>query len=578
MNYKLLCFVSYPLVFGLITFIFLNLNRGFCITDEAYYLLSYAHPRDVWSSTSAFYLIWPIVPKFFSPDLMHYRVVELFALTLSGAMLAISLAKNFAPLLARHGIFVQLICVPIGILSALTMIAFYPLAASYNTLVSFCLYCASAVLIPVLCERNFSKSGAFAFSSGVLTSVCFFDKFTSGILFALLALFLLLIRRQTRPFLVQFAWGLFGGVFLFFIFIQAPIEWWQTFSSAVSDHLNTHSYGPGHVIQYTSDVLKSTSEYFQKFWWVLLSDSIIAIVFYRRAGKLLVFRFMLVLSILVSAASIGMEGKLLFADFIAFQAVLAAAILLLTRKENYYVARFSTAVVLLIVLPIICSFVTLNNLLAHSLIHVTPWLLCIALTLLSQGKKHPRLSSTALTFLILALVTRISWNFEHCPYGFVGLMSDQHYTSRSPVLKGIKLSAAEVSFLDDFRTQMLSAGFKPGDIVLGFYNLEGLVYILDGRSILMPAFFPDPDFEPVTIRMIKHLSEIRPKRFFLLTSWELTPAVLRELDFAGYSFPSAFQLIGTLKSPCGDPYDGWKGGVIQRFYKNGAIHLYKYGQ
>lgn len=208
---------------------------------------------------------------------------------------------------------------------------------------------------------------------------------------------------------------------------------------------------------------------------------------------------------------------------------------------------------LLLALPFVAILGTNVALTLKLPAHAAPVFLMLAISLLllaSQG--YPRFAATALT--LLAVVTSAVF-VEHQVFRPYGLPSPIYaQTLATPLLPGLRVDRATRALLEELHERMSEAGFRPGDPVIAFDFMPGLVYAIGGRSPGLPFFaFDKPAQNCWAIERAK-LDE-RP---FLILGQDML--VEQHACIRAFAFPEEFRLVATLRNPYEAPIRYFFGG------------------
>ena len=167
-----------------------TLNKGFDITDEAFYLMGYKFPLE---SINYFSFYHQIVGRYFSfipLTLVNVRVLKLLIFLISAFIFSLGLSKN---LKGHHSSFIAnptLIFLFVINLSFASF-ALGPQSLSYNSISASCLMLICGLSL-IICSQNLSRFYYFLTSIclGFFIAMIFYVKFTNSL--TLLPIFFLL--------------------------------------------------------------------------------------------------------------------------------------------------------------------------------------------------------------------------------------------------------------------------------------------------------------------------------------------------------------------------------------------------
>lgn len=549
-------------------FVFWGRNRGICITDEAFCLMLCRQPADFDCGLSCWHLIASKLPKISANIVSNFRLWHLIVQIFSASALGLAftlVVKRFLHVDALKFLFLS---VPLAGIASMLPFSFYPLALSYNSLVSLFVYLAVALVfigISLTYKTDLDwKSSVLFVSAGLLLGLCFFVKATSAAaVFALTCLLILSLKKFKDSLIFCFLQGLgalLGVVLFFLIFIPLPV-WLSNVMAGLATAKSGESGALGVVFQSITGSIAPLLVVFGRF--LLVSACVYATALLVRSRPR-----MLLLSVSASAFLLLCAQVFWFKEFLAGgKSVSAFYVLSLTlcgfwlsgrpvfdRAPERAPARAGVAfVVFLALLPFCCAVGTGNNLFEHTANHLAPvFLLILLLSALIWQRRHTLfLSALCLSMLCLVAAWQFFSGYLYTPYGLALPMEFQTQPTSLPGIEGQKLCFGGRVFLEKINSLLVDAGFKQGDTILGFYNLPGVLLASCGTAPGMPAYFPEPSTNNMTANGLRKLKA--NERLFLLQTWTLPPEVLLELKQKGYDFPGKFKLLGSVTNPYGDP-------------------------
>lgn len=543
-------------------------NRGLCINDESFCILLCKQPADFDASLSCWHLFASKLPRISSHIVSNFRLWHLIVQVISATIFAIAFSDFAKRYLPTGGTRFLLLSIALAGMANLLPFSFYPLALSYNSLVSFFVYCAvSCVLLALSASESVQtkrKEVALIALAGVLLGFCFFVKATSALaVFLLICMFVFSVKRVKMS-LVLCTGQLFGaltGVALFFLcFVSAPV--WM--SNVTASLTGVKSSAPG----LSSVIFSSVFSSFPAILFACIRSLSLVILacgtawIVREKPRIwltcipIVTWFVLCVQILLLKEFLP-GGKSVGPFFVTALALFGFLLLqkfIFRADSDRKSDRTGFAVVALLgLLPFCCSVGTGNNLFEHTANHLVPVFL---LVLLLSGLIWRQQRSLLLPVLMVSTVCiTASWQFFrgvlYTPYGLALPMRSQNLPTSLPGIEGQRLCLGGKVFLERVNALLVAAGFQKGDTILGFYNLPGVLLASCGTAPGSPAFFPEPS---TNSGVIKSLRKLEPhKRLFLLQTWTLPQEVLEELKLKGYNFPEKFELLGSVDNPYGDP-------------------------
>jgi hypothetical protein len=235
--------------------------------------------------------------------------------------------------------------------------------------------------------------------------------------------------------------------------------------------------------------------------------------------------------------------------------VLAAGLLLVLPVTSVDKARAKEPTRLLpvgcwlFVLPFFASAGTSNDLRVNLLIDAGPW---FALLLLLTGLYLHRLPILVTSGLLLLPAVwgaeQIMWGTLLTPYALRQPMSKQVVPLRTAGLKTTLLvDSATAIFFNQMTHLLAQGGFRPGDPILGLYDVPGLVYVSGGISPGMQWYFSNRDVR--TFHALD-ITKLPIKKSYIITSRPLDESTKEQLRARGINFPHQYSLVGTLTNSC----------------------------
>jgi hypothetical protein len=194
--------------------------------------------------------------------------------------------------------------------------------------------------------------------------------------------------------------------------------------------------------------------------------------------------------------------------------------------------------------------------------HAAPLFIAIAVLANDLRTRAGAWRLHAVLCVLLIAATSVAFVHHHVlePYGLPLPLTRQRHAAAG--LPEVRVDAGTRSFLEGVAAAMREAGHRPGDPVVAFDYMPGLVYYLRSTSPGFPFYAPDrPQLNCFYLNGAGLLG--RPH---LVLGQPMSPdqhACIRTFDF-----PEAFRLIGVLRFPYEDVYAG--------FGLPGLSHVYLY--
>lgn len=521
-----------------------TLDRGFEITDEAYYLLLSMHDDSVKYYISAQQWItswiWQI-----TGSLLMFRAAGLIILLGGAALLAagvfsrcvhIGLVENRIE--SRGMMFVG---AAIGALLYASTINFSP---CYNLLASAGAYAAAGMVLLASGRENDPKKFASFVWAGIFVGVEFLCKASAGIAtLALLTAWIVFFERSRSekiagPIVVALGVAMTVGVSLF---INTT---WHDASLAIEQGMHLFKIVQveatgDRLLRYVGDYLR-----YGAITLFVFSIPVAAMagfaktrrVVYSRIGLIGLAISLLACLYVVNDANryIVQAGSLLGTLLIAM--IVSAGV---WNKNRESLAMFAG----LILLPYAISFGTGNTLFTQIIVSMAPWSVLVSILLLA---KHPNRSSNALLALVglcfMASITAQIVLSGMRPYHLTHSLSEQNRTVMVGSLGGLKVDMETEQFLADIQTAANECNILPGAPYLGLYNIPGVALVLQAIPVATPWLNNSKQAEFVLGQ------EPMPESAIVALNWaggQERPELPRQLQ----AFPDGYRYCGMATYP-----------------------------
>jgi hypothetical protein len=544
-------------------------GRGIDITDNGYYLLSSAHPGDVLVSLTSAHEYTARLLWFARGEVAAFRAAGAMLLLASSVVLFVGLRRALCidtggGHSAHLALFVALGC--------LSYYGWTLLTPGYNLLNAVALQCCAGGLLfamPASGEsgRGTARRVAAALLAGASAGAAFFIKFPTGIL--LLAASALVVvawpygndrRRLIGGVGAGFlAWGL-----LHFAVIQSPAAFTSQWGQGLTlVGLLGSVHGGGIVAAYLRDAGVVLLLVFAKYGWVYLGVVLAWIAGRGRPfapwAKVVPAAALVLFGLATMMAGFHYGGDIPSRRNLAFHAGLLVLILLLflcrTGMGDAGIRDFRknprarlAVIALLLALPAIGAIGTGNPLRLNMMLHLGPWLALVSMGLCSLAKRAGgRWTLLAGTLLAAGVcASQVVTGGEVSPYRLNAPMSRQVLDTRfGPEPQTLKLDGETAAFVKGLREAARACGLRPGDDVIAFTGMPGLVYGLDARSPGIPWY--SGGYPGSAAANAFALGLVPPAR--LAAAWILlkegTPDAVPDLAALSIRFPQAYELCGS---------------------------------
>lgn len=500
-------------------------DKGFDITDEGFYLLASQFPMDVSMWTGMFYLYTSGLYSIAGHSVIILRLFGIVLMIGSSAILFYGLYRLLRQIGFKLFDDLDVIITSWSLVSfgAMLYYVLLVLTPSYNLINSAALNAASGFLLLglALSETNEDKhklSIAAFLGAGLCIGVSFFVKFTSGIsLFILFSCVLAFwpcqrsLVRFKNIFMVGF--GSIVWILIHFWFIQSPVSWWHIFQGGVNFAL---LMGAGHGLtglhRYYLECSVVAKNAFLTFWKFYIAIFLGAgvLLLLRRIGKDWFYAPSVLLLILFAA--MGRKSYLLgfhrggtpYAGGLSFYYLawlllfLSAVIVTLFYQrmsdDRWWTetrGRFLLVGLLLLFLPVAGAIGTANPITVNIIFYVAPLfvLYLLLLLILSWSNDNKWILICGTSIIVTFTFAQVIVGGSMFPYRLnTDIMAQTIPTDIGMSPTQLKLDVSTSVFFGQMHKAAYDNGFKPGDDVLAFCNMPGVVFSLGGRSPSIPWF------------------------------------------------------------------------------------------
>lgn len=204
---------------------------------------------------------------------------------------------------------------------------------------------------------------------------------------------------------------------------------------------------------------------------------------------------------------------------------------------------------ILLLLPLGAAFGTNNTLLWQIWLHVSPWfgLLLFAFMETQTNDWIWPLGWLLLTFTVTWMWAQWMTTYFLRPYRLEEdrLSQTELLRVRSSRFYGLKVDSLTRSFLEEFDAILSKSKFEPGMGVIALYDMPGLVYLSEGLSPGDPWYLRD---EPWADRLIENIwdSKLPRKSALILTNQTVNPVIMNALARPEIDFPDSYRQIGRM--------------------------------
>jgi hypothetical protein len=568
-----------------------GLHKGFDITDESFYCLQALSCKDYPLRTSSFGYLLHYLPVLGQSQLYSLRLWHLIGITFSSLFLSAGLSKYLV-----HNLNIRKIVPGVPglhvffctcLLGNLLAFAFFPRALSYNGLCTILSQSAFAsLLLGQSSQRsNLAKYSFFTFT-GVLLGLLFFNKITACLSVLFLLACFLVVNGNFKGLLPILAGAGFGAAF-FLIFLQDPNVWWQGIIAEIGQQSSTSlkSHSMSKLLRLSLEsILNMAADLNRNFAWFFLATFGCFLARKKFERKETIVCFCAVFACLLFALQLVMAGYWQHGlrSSYGYYAILLMQTLLFILFCQTSGKKICALFTCLALLPLACTVGTSNPLMFQTIVYFGSFTLSgLLLLLLSSQNRILRLMNFVLAASTVSLASyHFITGYLDFPYA---LQEKLHRQKRElnrtdfPFMAGIRLSDRKAAFVTEIRRLLVCNGYKPGDTILCFYNLPGVVYALQGSSVGASWYTNYPGESATVLSSLSKLRRVRQKRVFMLLTWRLDEAVSDCLKREGMSFPEQFRKIGEIENPFLDPiHEGFPDSPDKALFLGGKTEVYKF--
>ncbi|MCX7890841.1 MAG: hypothetical protein N2544_00545 [Burkholderiales bacterium] len=488
-------------------------GRGFDVSDEGFYLLTSQFPEDIRASPNLAHYYTRVLYLLAGGSVPGMRLAGLMVLAASAAMFAAGCARALAALRPAADPWpARAVWLAFITLGALLYYTWVPYTPSYNLVNSAALNTAAGLglwaLAAYMNRDRTRAAGLAAAAAGFAVGVAFFAKFPTGIsafagtVVLLLAWPGLATRVRVRA-ACLFAAGAAGAALMHFTVFQSPREWHEVVANGIE---LVRILGAGHdagaLRRYAGELLGLATSVARAFWpgaLLMLAAAAVSRVSDAPRSRAVVAG-LAAAAVAYVALRGAAEGWVLggqhtigrtFALYCGWVAALTAALLARghqpSRQEWH---GLGLLLLTLAALPMVGAVGTSNTLPGNAILAMAPWFALLVL-LASEARRRvaPWVGTASLAFLCVTAAAQVVSAQIVSPYRLsTGILGQIVPTTIGMPASTIGLDPATSEFFRSMRAIAERAGFRPGDDVLAFVRMPGVVFALGGRSPGIPWY------------------------------------------------------------------------------------------
>ena len=536
--------------------------RGLDITDSGFYLLSARYPDEVLATVTSFHRYTAPVFAAVGYDVGWFRLAGLALLLVAALMLANGVRLHVAAQAGAPSVMSGVS--PVIVLGVLLHYAWGLPTPGYNLLNAAAVALSAGLLLSALVaapERQHEADLRFV-AVGALVAVSLFCKVTTGL--ALIALYglapwILMSKVPPPRALTAMALGGIAWSALHFSLFESPALWWASWRRGLA---LTAVLGSGHssglISQYLHEGTGVAAVIARRFWLVavLLGIAALMVVRGRLTPRLAAWAVAMVLtlgSIIVmwrgyfAGMHIGGDDRLrnVLPVYVAIAGVTVGAVVIARAGRD---RRWWLVASWLMALPLAGAVGTAVPWQLNVMLYFGPALAAIGMLLSMLMPGQARVVVLAVTGLFA--VSQIVTAGEAGPYRLNAPLSQQtEPTSIGMPLHDLSLDPATSRFFIAMRRTATECGFTPGDDILGFFWMPGVLFALGARAPGGTWFSAGyPGSRAVNERLLAQLPLDRVRRAFILHKVGSRDA-MPELATYGRDFPAGYRRCGSAVWP-----------------------------
>ena len=519
------------------------LNKGFDITDEGFYLLSYQPRNSIGYQTSFYGLIVRKIFGWLGTDWFSIRILRLLLTVLSSGLLGVGIdrmiKKNYDP---KHEMSVYATCA-FSVLGAMVSYSYGPQSLSYNSLNLIFVQFAGMFTLLSLSINSVKWKNLAIICAGFSCVFILFIKFTTfPLLMLLLAVIILFIEEKEKiKTLAFFFIGVSIGCCILFAVIINPIQFAEIYRTSVRFAVES---GGGYDISSQLDAmfeLLGTSTCLSLIAIVIVCGiQLLKYVSQNKKTELLarIFGVLLFLTggaCFIAAYGVNREdaGMMLFLTLLSLFYFISERIWNYSEEKNGLKQMIMG--ILLLLTPITCSVGTNNLLMENMLLYVS----FLAASLLIFSIHFDQRIRAALLILFAGASFYSFYNlFVNKPYRILPLIENSVKISEIPEANGLCVDEKTATFLNSIYKSLKENNFREGDTLLGFFKIPGVVYLMKGTLPGGPLWSDkNADQFYLQLRMSKTMLY---SPYILLTGSYIDDRHVDSLKHYGVNFPEEY--------------------------------------
>jgi hypothetical protein len=539
-----------------------GLNKGFDMTDEAFYVLSYQHPEITMRGNTFFQTAMPKLVGA-GASIIDLRAAKLFINLALAVLLAFSL-QQFANRRQIKDFVVYFSFAFIGLYFGATWL---PQTPSYNDFSNWGLALCVAGLLLSCAAIDASKilqylGGGLLIGVGsivfAIAKIPAFLALTGFLLLCLiLSVWLKINKLKLYKITMGYFCGLVVGVFGFHLFVMPMGEAYQLFQMAFQATSSRELYQPNTLI---FRYIKLATEFFMKLGlltlplWLFFKPDIFKGRFNGRLTeeniKILSYVGAIIAVIVLRKNHAYLPRGISNMPTMVYNLLLITALMILPHICKFDRRKFLTFVAIVLIMPILGAFGTANNLVYQSTVHIFPIFLIFAMQLNQQTEALSKKVLILISIFYLFIGLHFYFGYLQKPYRHLAPLWQQTVDSDEI---GLKLDIETANFYKQL-TQIKDKYFAQNKEGLFFSGGAGAIYALKMKSRGEPWYFVR---EPMkTCRAIERGSldsTVKDQWPVVFVDHELSSTIIECLrSMLGIELHKNYQEVAVVKNPYPD--------------------------
>lgn len=539
-----------------------NVNRGYNLSDEGFYLLNGLYPADSKSVLTMFgYYLYFVM--FISSSVVFLRLFTFIV----GVIVIIGLCWSFCKFYLRKPDIVELILLICASVCTFCVSWMFPTLPNYNSFTVM-----GATLFIALCLFIFYKDESSRYISflllGFIVVFVFLNKFPVGVILFILGLIVCAIRGYIQKQLIFifscYILGILIHLLSFFIFIQ-PLEIFikQFQNGMVSMKIMDSGHDLSSISKYMNQVWELLFYSYKKYQIIIYSLCIfkLSTLWFKKIAKFQNF-FLVGLLCVFFALSFHVSNDWSIERFKAITEFYVSLIIFLVMifcfnldkklfvNFDFYKVIKLLLLLLLFCMPILTVIGTNNSITMQILLSIFLWIPIIFFI------SNELLLVTGIVFrylLIIGLtITSASYAMFHLmeiPYGLYGTMFQQNNKIN---INGSLLFVDDTTkyIVNTTKEQLNKCGFKASDYLVSLTDVPGLTYAVSARSPSCSWYFGMYSGVDKFTKFCLNLSPEVTSPFILLDSFVGQQNEFSESQMGNYfkNFKNRYELCGEVKN------------------------------